>query len=246
MIIALSASALIGGALVAAPSQAADAAEIYLVQGLPTVPVDVQVDGIQVSKGLKTTGIAGPFKVKAGDHRITVSSAGRTLTQGMVKVGAGSSWDVVAHLPAPSDIRPTMTAYRNDLTAVPADKSSLTVAHTASVPPADIRVNQKVLFKDVANGESLNLVVPVATYGVDIVPTGKNSPVYLGPLKLTTQGGALNRVYAVGDPTKKTMNVAVHVLKVKPTGTAKPKKVNTGTGGQAVGAGGGLHVDLVR
>ena len=35
-----------------------------------------------------------------------------------MKVGAGSSWDVVAHLPAPSDTEPTMTAYRNDLTAV--------------------------------------------------------------------------------------------------------------------------------
>ena len=56
------------------------------------------------------------------------------------------------------------------------------------MPPADIRVNGKVLFKDVANGESLNLVVPVATYGVDIVPTGKTSPVYLGPLKLTSAG----------------------------------------------------------
>ena len=60
------------------------------------------------------------------------------------------------------------------------------------------------------------------------------------------QGGALNRVYAVGDPTKKTMNVAVHVLKVKPTGSDEPKKVDTGTGGQAVGAGRGLQVDLVR
>ncbi len=246
MIIALSVSALIGGALVAAPSQAADGAEMYLVQGLPTTTVDVEVDGKVVSRGLKATAIAGPFKVTAGDHSVKVTSAGKTVTQGTVELGAGSSWDVVTHLPAPSDTRPTMTAYRNDLKAVPADKSSLTVAHTASVPPADIRVNGKVLFADVANGESLNLVVPVATYGVDIVPAGKSSPVYLGPLKLTTQGGALNRVYAVGDPTKKTMNVAVHVLKVKSTGTGKPNEVNTGTGGQAVGAGGGLQVDLVR
>ena len=89
-------------------------------------------------------------------------------------------------------------------------------------------------------------MVPVDTYGVDIVPTGKTSPVFLGPLKLTMQGGALNRVYAVGDPTKKTMNVAVHVLKVKTTGTDRPKKVDTGTGGQAVGAESGLQVDLVR
>lgn len=245
VIVALSASALVGAGLVAMPSQAVDAAEIYLVQGLPTVTVDVQVDGKQVSKGLKATTVAGPFKVQAGDHEVTVTSAGKTLTQRMVKVSAGSSWDVVAHLPASSDDA-TMTAYRNDLSAVASDKSALTVAHTARVPPADIRVNGKVLFEDVANGESLNLVVPVATYGVDIVPTGKSTPVILGPLKLTTQGGALNRVYAVGDPSKKTMNVAVHVLKVPSTGSGRPGEVNTGTGGQAVGADSGLHVDLVR
>ena len=33
------------------PSQAADSAEIYLVQGLPTVTVDVEVDGMQVEQG---------------------------------------------------------------------------------------------------------------------------------------------------------------------------------------------------
>ena len=232
--------------MVAGPSQAADAAEVYFVQGLPATNVDVEVDGLKVGSGLKSTTVAGPYKVRPGEHTVTVSAGGKVLTKGKVKVGAGSSWDVVAHLPAPSDIRPTMTAYRNDLSAVPKDKSSLTVAHTASVPPADVRVDGKVLFSDIANGESLNLVVPVATYGVDIVPNGKSAPVYLGPVKLTTQGGALNRVYAVGDPTKKTMNVAVHVIKVKSTGSDKPKKVNTGTGGQAVGVEQGLQVDLVR
>ncbi len=250
VIVGLSATALVGAGLIAAPSQAADSAEVYFVQGLPTVSVDVKVDGMQVVSGLKATKVAGPYKVKPGDHTITVSSAGKTLSQRKVKVAAGSSWDVVAHLPAPNDVRPTMTAYRNDLTAVPKDKSSLTVAHTASVPPADVRVNGQVLFKDIANGEALNLMVPVATYGVDIVPTGKKTPIYLGPLKLTTAGGSLNRVYAVGDPTKKTMNVAVHVIKVKNTGSDKPKKVNTGTGGQAAalepGADEGLQVDLVR
>ncbi len=242
----LSAAALIGAGVLAAPSEAADSADIYLVQGLTTATVDIRVDGKEVEKGLKATAVAGPFKVKAGDHSVSVSSSGKTLAEATVTVGAGSSWDVVAHLPAPEDTKPTMTAYRNDLKAVPKDKSSLTVAHTASVPPADIRVNGDVLFEDVENGESLNLVVPVDTYAVDIVPTGETSPVFLGPLKLTVQGGALNRVYAVGDPTKKTMNVAVHVLKVKTTGTDRPKKVDTGTGGQAVGAESGLQVDLVR
>lgn len=246
VLVALSASALVGAGALATPSSAVDSAELYFVQGLPARSVDVEVDDKVVTSGLKATAVAGPFKVEPGEHTVTVSAAGKTLVEGKVKVAAGSSSDVVTHLPAPSDDSPTMTTYRNDLSGVPKDKSSLTVAHTARVPPADIRVNGEVLFRDVANGESLNLVVPVATYGVDIVPTGKATPVLLGPLKLTTEGGALNRVYAVGDPTKKTMNVAVHVIKVKNTGSDKPKKVDTGTGGQAVGAGRGLQVDLVR
>ena len=36
---------------------------------------------------------------------------------------------------------------------MPKDKAKLTVAHTAAVPPADIRVDGKVLFENVANGE---------------------------------------------------------------------------------------------
>lgn len=246
LVVALSASALVGVGALAAPSSAADTAEIYFVQGLPATSVDVEVDGTKLTSGLKSTAVAGPYKVRPGERTVSVSAGGKTLVEGKVKLAAGSSSDVVTHLPAPSDDSPTMTTYRNDLSGVPKDKSSLTVAHTARVPPADIRVNGDVLFRDVANGESLNLVVPVATYGVDIVPTGKASPVLLGPLKLTTEGGALNRVYAVGDPTKKTMNVAVHVIKVKNTGSDQPNKVDTGSGGQAVGFGQGLQVDLVR
>ena len=231
----------------AAPSQAADSAEIYLVQGLPTATVDVEVDGKQVEKGLKATGVAGPFKVKAGDHSVSVSSSGKTLAEATVKVGAGSSWDVVAHLPAPEDTEPTMTAYRNDLKSVPKDKSSLTVAHTA-VRAAGRHPGER---QGAVRGRGQR--TSRSTWWSPSTPTewtscppGRPHPCTSGPLKLTVQGGALNRVYAVGDPTKKTMNVAVHVLKVKTTGTDRPKKVDTGTGGQAVGAESGLQVDLVR
>ncbi len=110
----------------------------------------------------------------------------------------------------------------------------MTVAHTAAVPPADIRVDGKVLFANVANGESLNLVVPAGSYSVDIVPTGASSPVVFGPVNLAVQGGSLNRVYAVGDPSAKTMNVAVHVIALSDSGSAQPTMINTGTGGSAV------------
>lgn len=226
-------SVLLAGAWLASPSHAADDAQLFLVQGLPNRSVDVSIDGDSVAKGVAATKVAGPFDVSAGTHTVTVSDGGKTVVEKTVKVGADQSTDVVAHLPAPGKSAPVITAYKNDLSAVPADKANLTVAHTAEVPPADITVNGKVLFADIANGEALSLVVPVGTYTTAIVPHGKDTPVYLGPLKMTVEGGALNRVYAVGDPEKKTMNVAVHVIDVQKSGSKKPKKVDTGTGGQA-------------
>ena len=156
------------------------------------------------------------------------------MAQNTVNAGAGSSSDLVLHLTSAAGDPPVVTQFPNDLTGVPSDKASLTVAHTAAVPPADIRVDGKVLFANVANGESLNLVVPVGSYQVDIVPAGESSPVVFGPVALAVQGGSLNRVYAVGDPAAATMNVAVHVLKVPESGSPAPTMVDTGTGGAAV------------
>lgn len=230
----------------AGPSFAADKGEIYLVQGLPGKVVDVQIDGRTVAKNVKTAGLVGPFEVSGGERRVTIMSGGQVMLQRKVSIKAKSSSDVVVHLPAKGTGDATITAYRNDLWSVPKDKAALTVSHTAAVPAADVRVNGKVLFKDISNGESLSLVVPVATYQVGIVPTGKSTPFYFGPVDLTVKGGALNRVYAIGDPAKKTMNVAVHVLTAASMGSAKPSRVNTGTGGQAVGEQSTYYYNLVR
>jgi hypothetical protein len=238
--------ALAFAGLVAGPSYAADSATIYIVQGLPGKALDVAVDGDSLAKGVETATVAGPFKVPAGKRKVTFTSDGKVVLERTFSVNAKSSWDVVVHLPAQSSGKPLVTVFKNDLSAVPEGKASLTVAHTAAVPPADIRVNDKVLFRNIANGESLNLVVPVATYKVAIVPTGETKPVILGPVDLTVKGGSLNRVYAVGDPDKKTMNVAVHVIATSTSGSSMPSKVNTGTGGQAAGQETELFVDLLR
>jgi len=222
--------------LTAAPSFAANEASLYVVQGLPGRSVDVTVDGKQVAKGVKTAAIVGPFKVKPGSRKVTFSDGGTVLLSRSFPVKARSSWDVVVHLPAGGSTDPAVTVFRNDTTSVARGKAELVVAHTATVPAADIRVNGKVLFSDIANGQSLDLTVPVATYKVAITPTGKRSPIYLGPVSLTVKGGAVNRVYALGDPENNTMNVAVHVLPTGSSGSERPKKVDTGTGGEAAGA----------
>lgn len=243
--------ALMAGALIATPSQAAgDGAEIYLVQALPSRSLDVTIDGKTVAEGVAAAKVAGPFDVPAGSHRVSVADGDQVVVEKSVEVGGNDSSDVVVHLPAPGESEPVMTVYQNDLAAVPADKAKLTVAHTAAVPPADITVNGKVLFRDIANGEALDLIVPVATYTIAIVPTGQEKPVYLGPLTLTVTGGALNRVYAVGDPEQKTMNVVWHEIDVPTSGSQAPKRIDTGTGGQAAALNSGrkplLWVDLTR
>lgn len=221
--------------LTAGPSFAANSASLYVVQGLPGRSVDVTIGGKTVAKGVKTAAVVGPFKVAPGSRKVTFSDGGTTLLSRSLTVKARSSWDVVVHLPAGGATDPRVTVFRNDTSTVPRGKAELVVAHTATVPAADIRVNGKVLFKNIANGQSLNLTVPVATYKVAITPTGKKSPVYLGPVSLTVKGGAVNRVYALGDPANNTMNVAVHVLATGSSGSERPKKVDTGTGGEAAG-----------
>jgi Domain of unknown function (DUF4397) len=230
------------------PSYAANDTEIYIVQGLPGKNLDVAIDGESVAEDVKVAAVAGPFKVEPGSRMVTFSEDGTTVLENTFSIKEGSKADIVAHLPASSSGDPLVTVYKYDSVKVPKGKAQLVVSHVAAVPPADILVNGQVLFANIANGESLELVVPVATYEVSIVPSKQTEPVFFGPVSLTVEGGAINRVYAVGDPSPeaKTMNVAVHVIKAGTTGSGKPSEVNTGTGGQAVGEGDSLAVNLVR
>ncbi len=63
--------------------------------------MEVKVDGMPVATGLKATAVAGPYKVRAGEHTITVSAGGKTQAQRTVKVAAGSSWDSSPTCPPP-------------------------------------------------------------------------------------------------------------------------------------------------
>jgi hypothetical protein len=141
--------------------------------------------------------------------------------------------DVVAHLRSDSSMAATVTTYRNDLSAVGPGKLRLSVAHTAAAPPADIRVNGDVLFSNVANGEALTVVVPAATYQVDIVPAATDGSAILGPVSLSLKKGTLTRVFAIGNVTTGSMDAVVHSLKVKTSGATAPRSVPTGDGGQA-------------
>jgi hypothetical protein len=231
----LGVTAVLGSAAVAAPAGAAGNGVLTVVQGLPGRTLDIAVDGRTVATGVSATQFVGPIRVAAGERRITARQNGKVVLERRVTVAPGGNVDAVIHRPAAPTAGPVITTYVNKLTAVPKDKGAVRVAHTAAVGPADIRVNGKVLFANVANGESLDVVVPAGTYSVEIVPAGATGPVVLGPVKLPVRAGYLTRVFAVGEPGSKTMNVAVGTIRLPRTGSDRPTLVDTGTGGQAAG-----------
>lgn len=221
------------GGLVTASAATAGQGDVFVIHGLAGVTADVLVDGQPREQGAQAGAIVGPISLPAGAHTVTLTPEGGAELSAQVDVQAGASVDVVAHSRANPADPPAVTVFPNDLSPVGAGKSRLVVAHTAAVPPADVRVDGVVLFSNVANAESLELLVPSGTYAVDIVPAGTDGPVVFGPVNLEVAAGNLTRVFAFGDPTRQTMNAVVHTLPVQQEGAAAPMAVPAGDGGQA-------------
>ncbi len=224
------------GSLVALPTPAGAAGQpatpptrVYLIQGVPGSAVDVKIDGRTIESGVDAKAIVGPVSLTRGKHTITFSTAGWNVSS-TVDISRPSS-DIVLHWPADIAKKPVVTVFNNDLAAVGTDKGRLTVAHTAVVPPADVRVDEKVLFANIANGEFVTAEVPGGTYSVDVVPTGETKNPLLGPVDLPVKAGVLTRVFAIGQPSNGSMDAVVQVLPLANDGSPAPGKVDAGSAG---------------
>ncbi|WP_426566527.1 DUF4397 domain-containing protein [Angustibacter sp. McL0619] len=221
----------------AGPASASTVARVYVLNGLPGTNLAIAVDGHKVDSSAHATDVVGPLGVTAGKHTITfLSSNGSTLARATLDAQAGATSDVVVHRQVGATTTPEVTVFADDVTKAPSGQGRVTVAHVAAIGPADIRVNGKVIFANVANGEFSSVKVPSGTYQVDVVPTGTSGPGVLGPLPLTVKAGTLTRVYAIGDTSDNSMNAMAHVVALGAP-ASDPKMVESGTGGQAAAAG---------
>lgn len=206
--------------------------ELFVIQGLLGTTLDITVDGSSVADNAAAKDVVGPVTLPPGDHTLNATGAGGTATASFT-VKAGESLDVVVHRQVDPTKPPLVTSFPNDLSPVGAGKGRVSVTHTAAVGPADIRVDGKVAFANVANGESLNLVVPATSYSVDIVPTATTGPVVFGPATLPVKETALTRVFAIGVAADRTMDAVIQVLPLPQRGSSvPPSAVQAGTGGQ--------------
>ncbi|MBK7621667.1 MAG: DUF4397 domain-containing protein [Kineosporiaceae bacterium] len=222
-------------ALFAVPMSAgaASTGDVFVVHGLVGSPADVVVDGHTVAAAAAPKTIVGPLHLAAGPHVLTLKNAGTSVVTGSFTVKAGESIDVVAHRSADAARSAVITVFGNDLRAIAPGKSRLVVSHVAAAPPVDIRDNGKVIFRNVANGESLTVENKAMDCLIDMVPTATSGPVILDPVTVTLQPGTLVRLYAIGDATAGTTDAVLHVMRLGLVGSKRPGVVRTGDGGQA-------------
>lgn len=235
--VCVAAGFVLTGAAVPAHATPAATTDVYLVQGVAGSTTTFEIDGAKVSKASAAKTVVGPLKLTPGKH-VVKSDATKDSddVSATIDVPASGSIDVVVHRQVNPKLTPVFTTYVNDLSPIAAGSGRLAVAHTAAVGPADIRVDDKVLFANVANGEALSLTVPAKTYSVQIVPTATTGPAVLGPVDLPVAKNELTRVFAIGAANNDSMDAIVHCIHLpsKTTGE-KPARIETGDGGQAQG-----------
>lgn len=208
---------------------------VYLIQGIADATVAVSVDGRVVAPSAAAKKIIGPLTLSTGSHTVSVvGDGGLQSVTSKITVTAGGSTDAIAHRQVDPSAPPVITTYENDLSPVGAGKGRVVVAHTAAVGPADVRVDGKVLFANIASGEDLTLEVPAKTYPVSIVPAAAAGPTVLGPVQLPVAEKSLTRVFAIGVAARGTMDAIVQVLPLATRGNGTtPGRVESGNGGAA-------------
>jgi hypothetical protein len=211
----------------ASTSAAEPGPQVYVVAGVLD-PVDVVLDGEVLERDVAPKTVLGPLSLTPGDHTIEFTAKEWTVDADF-QVDQPSS-DVVVHRPADAGGDPTVSVFTNEVQGIDAAKARITIAHTAVVPPADVRVSGEVLFSNIANGEFVTAEVPADTYSVDIVPTGESTPL-LGPVDLTVQAGALNRVFAIGQPEDGSMDAIVQVIPLQTESGGDLTSVDAGSAG---------------
>jgi hypothetical protein len=212
----------------------APSGQVVVVQGVPGAVYAVSIDGKEVKRDVAVDAVLGPYQLSAGQHRVQFTdSQGNKQVASTVDVTAGSSSDVVVHLPAEVGGAPVVNLYRTPRKPIAPGKARVLVAHTATVAPADVRVDGQVVFTDIANGEYATADVASGTHSVALLPTGTTTKPILGPLPLTLEPSTVTMVYAVGRPSNGSMNVILHSATLTSNGATAPATIDTGSVGLA-------------
>jgi hypothetical protein len=214
MVVALVAVGMFG--VVGSAGAQSGTSSVTVVHGVPGLTVDVYVNGDLFAAGYEPGELLGPVDLPAATYQIDVYGAGadpdaqEPAISEAVALPAGVNASLVAHLT--EDGAPTLSAFVNDVSALRSGESRVVVRHTAAAPAVDVRADGAVAFADLANPDEASADLPTGTYTVDVVPTGEDAPVVIGPADLSFPAGTSTIVYAVGSLEGDSLGVVVQSI----------------------------------
>lgn len=201
---------------------------LYVVQAVPDQDVAVMVDGELVEDAAVTGDVVGPLPLEPGKHDVMMKSDEWSLTT-TVGIVAGQGKDVVLHSPASQGSDPVVSQYRVPVQPIGPGKARVVLAHTATAPPADVRVDGRTVFTNIANGEYAEADVPAGGHEVALLPSGADRGAFLGPLQVDLPSDTVTMVYAVGSPQNGSMRVVSHSAGLASGGGIVPSAIDTGS-----------------
>ncbi|MEG9249600.1 DUF4397 domain-containing protein [Arthrobacter sp. Soc17.1.1.1] len=242
---------VVGAAAAAAPATAAESsdASLSVLHGVPDLTVDVYVNGALTLDNFTPGTLAGPLSLPVGSYQLAITAADATDASAPVigpvdvSLAAGGNYTATANLDAAGT--PTANFYTNDVSAVEAGKSRLTVRHVAAAPAVDVLAGGTPIVPNLSNPGEATLTTDPGTVSAAVAAAGTTQPV-IGPADLTLGEGTSTIVYAWGSLEAGNLALATQVIEgVHSSPGAVPGgqsglAAGTEDTGAAVGIGAGL------
>jgi hypothetical protein len=139
-------------------------------------------------------------------------------------VPAGFVGSLVAHLDASGE--PTLTAFADDLGAVPAGQSRVVVRHAAAANPVNVLLNDQSTFSRLTPDAEAAGLLAAGAYQVAVTPARGGEPL-AAPQQVDYPDGTANFMYLIGSQADGTLGWAA--VQVRNLQTA-PAGIQTGDG----------------
>jgi len=202
---------------------------VRVVHGLRGLVADIYLDGNLALPTFQPERATDPLSIPAGEHLVEIRSAGAAKTDTpllaqTVTVPAGFEGSLIAHLGA--DGKPTLTAYADDLTPVPAGQTRIIVRHAAAADGVSVLLNDLPAIPTLVPDAEGTDVVAAGDYKVAVTALAGGAPLAT-PQDVQFAEGTANFMYLIGSQADGTLGWAA--VQVKDLQTA-PAVIQTGDG----------------
>jgi hypothetical protein len=218
---------------------------VTVVHGLRGVVADVYIDGALALPAFEPERVTDPIPIAAGPHRVEIRLAGTpadspAAVTADVEVVADARQSIVAHLDNAGN--PTVTAYLDDDSPIPAGEARAIIRHTAFAGPVDVGLNDIVVAPALTEPGAASAQVAPATYEVSVWSPGTRDAV-AAPQSAELPEGAATVMYLIGSAQAGTLSWVAEQI---PGLATPPTRIQTGDSGlAAVSSGGSFPIGLV-